>query len=246
LGIHWALGFGHWSFSLTHAILFAMNDVSGSTLISHVLLPFLFFIPLLTFHEFAHAWVAWKCGDNTAYSLGRVSLNPIVHMEWIGTVILPLLGLYLGASGSMLAAFIIGWGRPVPVNINNLRQPRRDDTLVALAGPAMNLILAVILVAIGKLTLIGGPNMFATICAKMAILSLGLCFFNMLPLPPLDGSHLLKNVIGMSNETYWNLCRYGFLIVIVAIQIPMVRGVVRTCILGTWHFLERAFGFYLA
>jgi Zn-dependent protease len=221
-----------------------MNELTGSTLVSHVLLPFLFFIPLLALHEFAHAWVAWKCGDDTAYRLGRVSGNPIVHMELVGTVILPLLGLVLGAAGSGLASFIIGWGKPVPVNISNLRNPRRDDTLVALAGPAMNLVLAVVLVAAGKLTMIGGgPNMLTEVCARMAILSLGLCFFNLLPLPPLDGSHVIKNLIGMSHELYWKLCRFGFLIVIIAIQIPAVRGVVRTCVLGTWRFLARVFGF---
>src|SRR5438876_4647195 len=102
------------------------------------LIQYLGLIVLLTFHEFGHAWTAWKCGDDTARLQGRVSLNPIVHMELLGTVILPLLGIFLSAADSKLAGFIIGWGRPVPVNINNLRRRRLDDTLVALAGPAMN------------------------------------------------------------------------------------------------------------
>jgi len=76
------------------------------------LLTYLFFIPLLTFHEWAHAWVAWKCGDDTAYHQGRVTLNPIAHMELIGTVVLPLLGIFLSLSNSALAGFIIGWGAP--------------------------------------------------------------------------------------------------------------------------------------
>ena len=190
------------------------------------LLTYLFFIPLLTFHEWAHAWVAWKCGDDTAYQQGRVTLNPIAHMELIGTVVLPLLGIFLSLSNSALAGFIIGWGRPVPVNISNLRSPRRDDTLVALAGPAINVLLAFALLALVNGFALAGVSGFADVGKLMAQLSLFLCFFNLLPIPPLDGSHVLKNAIGMSYETYWKLCQYGFIIVIVAINIPGVRKVV--------------------
>src|SRR4029079_3868068 len=115
------------------------------------LLIYLCFIPVLTLHEFAHAWVAWKCGDDTAKKLGRVSINPIVHMELIGTLVLPLLAIYLQSSGSMLGSFIIGWGKPVPVDPSNLRKPRRDDTLIALAGPGMNLVLAFLLTGVAVL-----------------------------------------------------------------------------------------------
>src|SRR6266567_3481071 len=108
------------------------------------LVTYVCFIPILTFHEFAHAWVASKCGDDTARLQGRVSLNPLVHIDPIGTVVLPLVAVFLGASGSGLGRFIIGWGKPVPVNIANLRHRRRDDTLVALAGPAINVLLAVV------------------------------------------------------------------------------------------------------
>jgi len=190
------------------------------------LLTYLLFIPLLTFHEWAHAWVAWKCGDDTAHSQGRVTLNPVAHMELIGTVVLPLLGIFLSLSNSALAGFIIGWGRPVPVNISNLRRPRRDDTLVALAGPAMNLVLAFALLALVKAGALAGLADFGEVGARMAVLSLFLCFFNLLPIPPLDGSHVLKNAIGMSYETYWKLCQYGFVAVIIAINIPGVREVV--------------------
>ena len=91
------------------------------------LLGYLSLLILLTFHEFAHAWTAWKCGDATARDQGRVSLNPIVHMDMLGTVILPLLVIFLRAADSGLANFIIGWGKPVPVDIRNLRHRRLDD-----------------------------------------------------------------------------------------------------------------------
>src|ERR1051325_9265295 len=155
----------------------------------HGLVLYLCFIPILTFHEFAHAWVAWKCGDPTARDLGRVTLNPIAHIDAIGTVVLPLLAVTLGAAGSGLASFIIGWGKPVPVNIANLRHRRRDDTLVALAGPAMNVVLAIVVMAIARLALAPGgeaSNKIAEAGVTLATLSLFLCFFNLLPVQPLD------------------------------------------------------------
>jgi len=187
------------------------------------LILYLCFIPILTFHEFAHAWVASKCGDDTARNQGRVSLNPAVHIDTIGTIILPLLAVTLGAMGSGLASFIIGWGKPVPVNIANLRHRRRDDTLVALAGPAMNILLAIVVLAAARLSVIPGWDLAVEAGIKLATVSLFLCFFNLLPVPPLDGSHVLKNFIGMSDETYLRLCQYGFIAVILVIQIPFVR-----------------------
>lgn len=187
------------------------------------IIVYLCFIPVITFHEFAHAWMASKCGDDTARDLGRVSLNPLVHMEFIGTVVLPLVAVFLAASGSGLANFVIGWGRPVPVNINNLKNPRLDDTLIALAGPAMNIILAVIIMAGVKIGVIGAWPMLTEMCVSLVQINLILCFFNLLPIPPLDGSHVLKNAIGMSFETYWRLCQFGFIIVLVALQLKPVR-----------------------
>jgi Zn-dependent protease len=207
------------------------------------LIAYLCFLPLLTFHEFAHAWTAWKLGDDTAHSQGRVTVNPISHMELVGTVILPMLAIFLSAAGSGAANFIIGWGRPVPVNLSRLGSPRRDDTLVALAGPAMNLALAVILVAVAKIGVIGGMEPLVKIAIQMAILSLVLCFFNLLPIPPLDGSHAIKNLIGMSEETYFRLCQYGFLAVIIAIQIPFVRDLVGYATRITFKLIVLTLGF---
>src|SRR6185436_3393621 len=105
------------------------------------LAAFLCTIVIITFHEFGHAWAAWRCGDDTARLQGRVTLNPVAHMDLIGTVVLPLLAVLLRASGSGLAGFIIGWGKPVPVNILRLRRRGLDDMLVAMAGPMMNVLI---------------------------------------------------------------------------------------------------------
>lgn len=178
---------------------------------------------VLTFHEFAHAWMAWKCGDDTARLQGRVSLNPAVHMDLLGTVILPLGAVLLGAANSGLANFIIGWGKPVPVDVSRLARPRYHDTLIALAGPVMNLILAALLMPLVKALILAKVPQLGEVGLQMAQVSLLLCFFNLLPVPPLDGSHLVKNVTGMSDELYFRISRYGLLIVIVLIQIPQVR-----------------------
>lgn len=204
-----------------------------SSLLAQGLLQYIFFIPLLTFHEWAHAWTAWKCGDDTAYQQGRVSLNPIVHMEMVGTVILPLAGIFLGVMGSGLAAFIIGWGRPVPVNLHNLSKPRWHDTLISMAGPAMNVLLAFILVIVAAIASRMSYEPLVEISIQMARLSLFLCFFNLLPIPPLDGSHPMQHLVGMSYETYYKIAQYGFILVIVALQIPGIRLAIATATMVT-------------
>ncbi len=206
------------------------------------LLAYLCLVILLTFHEFAHAWTAWKCGDDTARLQGRISLNPIVHMDWLGTVILPLLMIFLSSAGSGLAGFLIGWGKPVPVNPYNLGNRRRDDTLIALAGPAMNLGLAVITMGIAKLFRLAGLEQMVDFMFLMTVLNLVLCFFNLLPVPPLDGSHVIKNLIGMSEELYMRLCQYGFFALILIIQIPAVRKLLSFCQNTTLTFLVKLFG----
>jgi Zn-dependent protease len=194
------------------------------------LLFYLCFIPVLTFHEFAHAWTSWKCGDDTAKDLGRVSLNPIVHMELVGTVILPLLAIYFSVMNPAVAGFIIGWGKPVPVNLNNLRNPRRDDTLIALAGPGMNLILAFLCMAIAKIGFVmkaSGNAQVGEILITTGVLlvqvNLVLAFFNLLPIPPLDGSHVLWNALRLSYELYFRIMPYGIIIVILVLNYTSVR-----------------------
>ena len=214
----------------------------SQTDIFNVLLGYLLFVPLITLHEWGHAWVAWKCGDNTAYNEGRVTINPIAHMEFIGTVVLPLMASFVALSNPALAGFIIGWGRPVPVNISNLRRPRIDDTLVTVAGPTVNFILAFALVALAKVGVLTGVDGMVEASIRAAAMSLGLCFFNLIPIPPLDGSHILKNLIGMSQETYMRFYQFGFIAVLVVINIPAVRAALGFLIYGTLGLMASVFG----
>jgi Zn-dependent protease len=162
-----------------------------------------------------------------------------VHIDPIGTVLLPLMMIFLSPG---ISRFMIGWAKPVPVNPYNLRNPRRDDILVSMAGPAMNLVLAVALVALARVGLIGHWEQFTGLCVQMAALSLLLCFFNLIPIPPLDGSHVLRNLTGMSWEAYAKFARFGFIAVIVVIQIPQVRDALRFAVNGTLLLLGTIFG----
>jgi Zn-dependent protease len=192
------------------------------------LLLYLGLLVLLTFHEFGHAWMAWKCGDDTARSQGRVSLNPLVHIDLLGTVILPLVMIFLSASGSSLSRFIVGWAKPVPVTLANLRNPRMDDILITLAGPWMNLLLAVVIMGLARVGVSVHSDSMVEVCLQVARLSLLLCFLNLLPIPPLDGSRVARVLIGMSYETYFQIARYGFFILIIVLQIPAVRTLLQT------------------
>ena len=205
------------------------------------LINYVFLIIIITFHEFGHAWCAWRCGDDTARLQGRITLNPIPHMDMIGTVVLPLLAVTLASSGSGLGQFIIGWGKPVPVNILNLRRRRVDDVLVAMAGPAMNVLLALCAMGLMRTGFFFESKMLIEAMFRLSLLSMFLCFFNLLPIPPLDGSHVMKYMVGMGYETFWRISQFGILIVLIVLQIPFVRDLLATLTLGSIELMARLF-----
>ncbi|HEX9366382.1 MAG TPA: site-2 protease family protein [Vicinamibacterales bacterium] len=164
----------------------------------------------LTVHEAAHAWTADNLGDPTARALGRVSLNPLVHIDPIGTVLLPLI-----AAVSHLP--LIGWAKPVPVALRNLRHPRRDFMIVAAAGPISNLLQAVVYALVLRLVWSPGtedaPGLLATTLFRGLEINLLLAFFNLIPVPPLDGGNVLLGLLppGLA-APYAQLRQYGFII----------------------------------
>lgn len=153
---------------------------------------FLILLASLSFHEAAHAWAANRLGDPTARLLGRLTLNPLAHIDWIGTVAFPLI-----LALSNLPVF--GWAKPVPVDMRNLQSPRRDFALVALAGPVSNVVLAVglilVLQAQGGLVPEMGVTQTSVVLYMGIFLNLILAAFNMLPIPPLDGGNVLAGVL---------------------------------------------------
>jgi Zn-dependent protease len=165
---------------------------------------------LTTPHEFAHAWVATKLGDDTPRLEGRVTLHPLAHIDWIGTTILPFIT-------SLLTGGFIGWGKPVNTNISKLKYGLNGLLLVALAGPVMNLLFALVLIIITVLTVQGAPGV-AEFASKAARLSVYLAVFNLLPVPPLDGSKILI-ALRVPFFIYQELARFGFVLLLVAFQI---------------------------
>lgn len=206
------------------------------------LIQYVALVIMLTFHEFGHAWMASKCGDDTAKHEGRVSLNPLVHIDPIGTVLMPLMMIFLSMSGSALAGFLIGWAKPVPVNPHNLRNPKVDDILVTLAGPWMNLLLAVVFAGALKGGALLQNETMMDFCFMAIGLNLALFFFNLLPIPPLDGSQIMRVVVGMSYETYYQFARYGMLIIILVMNFTPVPQVIGYLIRASMRVLLGWFG----
>jgi Zn-dependent protease len=175
----------------------------------------------ITLHEASHGYAAWRLGDDTAYRLGRVSFNPLRHVDGFGTVVLPALLLILKAP------FLFGWAKPVPVAFHRLRRPRRDMVLVAAAGPGANLALAAASALLFHLVPLLPPttgDWLGLNLGNSILINLVLAVFNMLPLPPLDGGRVAVGLLprGLALPLA-RLERFGFLILIgVVFLLPMV------------------------
>jgi Zn-dependent protease len=182
------------------------------------LILYIVLISSLCVHEWAHAVTAHKLGDDTPERDGRVTLNPLVHMDLLGSVILPILFIFVFPAG-----MIFGWGKPVMFNPANFRHRTRDEVLTTLAGPASNLGLALLAAVVGGLLFRADPR---TVELFVQIISINvlLAVFNLIPLPPLDGGRVMRHIVGMTEETFYNLSRWSFLIILVAINIPAFRA----------------------
>ena len=186
-------------------------------------------------HEVAHGYTALRLGDPTARDAGRLSLNPIKHVDPFGTVFLPLL-LHLAQS-----PILIGWAKPVPVNPLLLREPRKAMMLVAASGPLTNITLAV-LFALGLRYLPASTvPLFVDLLVFSCYINIILALFNLLPVPPLDGSKLLAGLLpARLRESYMRLGRYGIFIVLPFVYLALKYGVLTTIVEGIFYFLVKA------
>jgi Zn-dependent protease len=215
--------------------------------ISYMALPLLFAMVL---HEYAHGWVAYRCGDSTAKLQGRLTMNPLAHIDPFGTVILPLLCL------AMPGGFFLGWAKPVPIDPRRMRQPRRDMALVAAAGPAMNLALAIGSALLFALLLSIEPTIgsywsksedtsppdtwhtmllmpIAVMAVYSVLINILLMLFNLLPIPPLDGGRILTSLLPTTVAVaLMRVEPYGMFILVALIifgpQIHLIHAVTNT------------------
>lgn len=205
-------------------------------------LSFLFFLlgllVAVTIHEFAHAWMADKLGDPTPRLNDRLTPNPLAHLDPIGTV-LPILLMF------SRSPIVFGWGKPVPIDPYNFQNPRRDTASVALAGPASNLILAIILSLILKIPLITHYSLLITLFVPIITLNVSLAIFNLLPIPPLDGAKILLGFLpktwGVKLEE--SLSQYGVFLLIILI-FPFFGGV-SLAVKLIWPIIEGILGLLL-
>lgn len=193
----------------------------------------------LTVHELMHGWVAWQCGDPTAKELGRLTLNPLPHLSPLGTL--------------CLALSPIGWAKPVPVDPSNFRVPRRDDILVSLAGVVSNFILAGVFSLVFRLVAWAQwapATRFEAVLALMLymaiLVNLGLCFFNLLPIAPLDGHHVVRELLsGNARARFMEWSRYGWILLLGLVLLHSGAGL-RFLLYPMQYFMDLLAGDQLA
>ena len=174
-------------------------------------ISFLALIICITFHEFCHAFVADRLGDPTPRSYGRLTLNPLAHADPIGTILLPLISALTGIP-------TIGWAKPVPIDPYNFKNPKRDEMLVSIAGPGGNLLLAGFCSLIFKF--LGIQNILLYL---LILINVSLAVFNLIPVPPLDGSKIFLNLLPTEKSLQWQQAfdRYGFILLIILVFLPV-------------------------
>ncbi len=214
--------------------------------IAVIILPLLFAI---TLHEAAHGWVASKLGDKTALMMGRVTLNPIKHIDWFGTVILPIVMLVVTKF-----TFAFGWAKPVPVTWQNLKNPRRDMAFVAIAGPGANLLMALFWAAIAKIAIVWGKDasshaaietvkFFYTAGLFGISINIILMILNLIPIPPLDGSRIVSSILPPRiAHQYEKIEPYGIWILLALLVFGILGRVLYTPVVHLSQFIRSLFG----
>jgi len=223
-----------------------MGDIDIANLLSNLIVYIVVLLLAISAHEAGHAWMSYKYGDDTAYLLGRVTLNPVKHTDPIGTLLIPILSFVFGAIGGAFASVpLMGWGIPTPVNPRKWTNYKQANVMVSIAGIGANLILATIgfaifkvLVATGVFTVLnfngqylvdaGSLDPLLMLIRYLIFLNISLAIFNLLPFPPLDGSKVLSTFLPESFQPIFNLLEtYGFLILLLLIYWGLIGMIMR-------------------
>jgi len=203
------------------------------------------FLPIIfavTVHEAAHGYIAKCFGDNTASMLGRLTLNPLRHIDLVGTIIVPTILLFFGG-------MVFGWAKPVPINAHNLRKPRRDMMFIAIAGPSANIVMAFIWAAIAKVGTVllqhQFPGALAISYMGMAGLKMNVVFavLNSLPLPPLDGGHVLAGLLPKKASLILDyISPFGFFILLFLVAIGLLGIIINPISVAVYSIIAELFG----
>lgn len=217
-----------------------MGDIDLANLVSHLVIYMVVLLLAISAHEAGHAWMSYKFGDDTAYMLGRVTLNPVKHTDPIGTLLIPILGFVFGAVGGALASVpLMGWGIPTPVNPRKWTNYKTANVMVSIAGIGANMIIAITSFLIFKSMLefgfINAGNIESGLMKPVIILfqylimlNISLAIFNLLPFPPLDGSKVLSTFLPESFQPIFQLLeQYGFIILLLLIYMGLIGAIIR-------------------
>ena len=221
-----------------------MSDFNIAAQISHLAVAFLPVLLGIILHEVAHGWAALRCGDPTARMLGRLTLNPVPHIDPMG------MGVFVFTA--LFTPFVFGWAKPVPVNPRHFRNYRRGMLLVSAAGPLTNMLLAltfaaclrVLLLAPAEFIMNTAPGEFLLQMFQVGIAAnFTLAWINLLPIPPLDGGHILETLLpGQIALHFQRLERYGFLLLVLLIASGALSAVLMPLVRGSWTFALWAVG----
>ena len=227
-----------------------MGDLFTAELISHLVIFIVVLLLAVSAHEAAHAWVSHKFGDDTAFMLGRVTLNPVKHTDVIGTLVIPIAAFLLGALAAGLGRIpLIGWGKPTPVNPRNWTNYKVANFWVSIAGVLANLILMIIGIALAKIMMMqgfaprsffgGSPNPLAIFVGNLMFMNLSLAVFNLVPIPPLDGGKILANFLPESFQPLLDLVeQFGFILLILFVWMGLFDLIITPFLIALFTILN--------
>ena len=227
-----------------------MGDILTAQLISHLVVFLVVLLMAVSCHEAAHAWMSHKFGDDTAFMLGRVTLNPVSHTDPIGTLLIPIAAFIFGAIGGGLGQIpLIGWGKPTPVNPRKWSSYKKGNFWVSIAGVLANLILLIIGVILAKILMTQGfapqdffsasTNPLVIFVSNLMLLNMSLAIFNLLPIPPLDGGKILSNFVPDSFKPVLDMVeQFGFMILLLFVYMGIFGAIIRPFLIGLFVLLK--------